>query len=228
MAKTRGRVFDTPESWTRRLSRGGADSATSRNIRRASGLARTARAGSFGCEGHGFSSRAHARAPIRTRPRRCRDSSRHPGGRQARVGIGSSGPAAAPAACGNPGRAVGPKAPATGAARHGRGVRRDRRREAARRKARRDEADAAATRGGRCFGGAAGCASRRTPRELQHWKGRPRRRGERRRRVQPRQERGGRQPAQPMITRIRLARWPQARDRPRKESPQGRTGDKGA
>ena len=84
---------------------------------------------------------------------------------------------------------------------------------------------ASAMRDGRRFVSAAGCASRRMPRGLQRWRGRSGGRGERDRRSQQGREQGGRQPAQPMMTRTRLARWLKARDRPGKDSPQCRSGE---
>ena len=67
------------------------DSATNQNIRRASARARSARAGSSDCGGHGSSSRSLAHGPLRTGLRQWHDSSRRPGGRQARARIGSGG-----------------------------------------------------------------------------------------------------------------------------------------
>ena len=123
MPKTKGRVFDTLEKWRRRLRCGGGDSATNRNIRRASGLSRSARAGSFDCGGHEFSTHALARVPLRTGLRQWHDNSARPDGHQARAKIGLSDRDVGPEACRNAGPADGRKGRATSAGPLGRGSR---------------------------------------------------------------------------------------------------------
>jgi hypothetical protein len=202
MPKTRGRVFDPPGRGRSCLRGGGGDSSTDRDIRRASVLARSARAGSFDCAGHGFSRRVRRRARPQTELWQWRDAMHRAGVHQARARNGSSDRGVEVAALVRPGPAGDPRGLATGAARHARAAQRNHLREAARRSARQHGAFVSATRGDRRFGAAKACANRRMPRVSPHWTGRPGGRGETGRKSQQGREQGGRQPAQSLTTKI--------------------------
>src|SRR5208337_4492713 len=113
-AEDEGSRFRSPRERGCRLSCDGGDSAKDRNIRRASALARFARAGSFDFEGRGFSRRVRRRAPPQTRLRQWRDAMHRLGVHQARANIGSGELAAEPAAYETLDPASDPRGPATG------------------------------------------------------------------------------------------------------------------